>query len=51
VLVLATLLLERHAISQAGLRTWRIDADGQIHMVPVLTTGDAKDHGESVGRE
>ena len=43
-------LLERHAISHAGLRTWRIDADGQIHIVPVVTTGDAKDHVESVGR-
>jgi len=48
---LARQLLERHAISHAGLRTWRIDADGQIHIVPVLTTGDAKDHVESVGRE
>ena len=44
-------LLERHAISHAGLRTWRIDPDGQIHIVPVITTGDAKDHVESVGRE
>ena len=44
-------LLERHAISHAGLRTWRIDVDGQIHIVPVITTGDAKDHVESVGRE
>jgi hypothetical protein len=44
-------LLERHAISHAGLRTWRIDADGRIHIVPVITTGDAKDHVESVGRE
>ena len=44
-------LLDRHAISHAGLRTWRIDADGQIHIVPVITTGDAKDHVESVGRE
>ena len=47
----AQYLLERHAISHAGLRTWRIDADGQIHIVPVITTGDAKDHVESVGRE
>ena len=39
------------AISHAGLRTWRIDADGQIHIVPVITPGDAKDHVESVGRE
>ena len=44
-------LPDRHAISHAGLRTWRIDADGQIHIVPVITTGDAKDHVESVGRE
>jgi hypothetical protein len=44
-------LLERHAISHAGLRTWRINAEGQIHIVPVITTGDAKDHVESVGRE
>jgi hypothetical protein len=44
-------LLEGHAISHAGLRTWRIDADGQIHIVPVITTGDAKDHVESVGRD
>ena len=42
-------LLDRHAISHAGLRTWRIDAAGQIHIVPVLTTGDAKDHVQSVG--
>src|SRR5262249_12657465 len=48
---LARQLLERHAISHAGLRTWRIDADGPIHIVRVLTTGDAKDHVESVGRE
>ena len=44
-------LLESHRISHAGLRTWRIDANGQIHIVPVVTTGDAKDHVESVGRE
>jgi hypothetical protein len=44
-------LLDHHAISHAGLRTWRIDADGRIHIVPVITTGDAKDHVESVGRE
>jgi hypothetical protein len=44
-------LLDRHAISHAGLRTWRIDADGTIHIVPIVTTGDAKDHVESVGRE
>jgi hypothetical protein len=44
-------LLERHGISFAGLRTWEIDAEGRIHVVPVLTTGDAKDHVESVGRE
>jgi hypothetical protein len=44
-------LLERHRISHAGLRTWRIDPAGQIHIVPVITTGDAKDHVESVGRE
>jgi hypothetical protein len=44
-------LLERHAISHVGIRTWRIDADGQIHIVPVITTGDAKDHVESVGRD
>lgn len=44
-------LLERHAISHAGLRTWRIDADGQIHIAPVITTGDAKDHVESVGSD
>jgi hypothetical protein len=42
-------LLERHAISHAGLRTWRVDADGQIHIVPVITTGDPKDHVESIG--
>jgi hypothetical protein len=42
-------LLERHGISHAGLRTWRIDAEGRIHIVPVITTGDAKDHVESVG--
>ena len=46
----ARVLLERYAISHAGLRTWRVDPDGQIHIVPVLTTGDAKDHVESVGR-
>jgi hypothetical protein len=44
-------LLERGGISHAGLRTWRIDPDGQIHVIPVITTGDAKDHVESVGRE
>jgi len=44
-------LLERHAISHAGVRPWRIDAEGQIHVMPVITTGDAKDHVESVGRE
>jgi len=47
----ARALLDRHAISHAGLRTWRIDADGRIHIVPVITTGDAKDHVESVGRD
>jgi hypothetical protein len=42
-------LLERHQISFAGLRTWTIDAQGRIHIVPVLTTGDPKDHVVSVG--
>jgi hypothetical protein len=42
-------LLERHRISFAGLRTWTIDADGRIRVTPVLTTGDPKDHVESVG--
>lgn len=44
-------LLERHGISFAGLRTWHVDAEGRIHIVPVLTTGDAKDHVESVGAD
>ena len=44
-------LLERHAISHAGLRTWRIEGDGQIHIVPLTTTGDPKDHVESIGRD
>jgi hypothetical protein len=44
-------LLDRHGISYAGVRTWEIDPQGRIHIVPVATTGDAKDHVESVGRE
>jgi hypothetical protein len=44
-------LLERHRISFAGLRTWHIDAEGRIHVTPVLTPGDPKDHVESVGGE
>jgi len=44
-------LLERHRISHAGLRTWHIDTDGRIHIVPVVTTGDAKDHVDSLGVE
>ena len=42
-------LLEHHRISFAGLRIWHIDAEGRIHIAPVLTPGDAKDHVESVG--
>lgn len=42
-------LLETHRISFAGLRTWEIDAAGRIHVVPIATPGDPKDHVESVG--
>jgi hypothetical protein len=41
-------LLQQHAISHAGLRTWRVDAAGRVHVVPIVTTGDAKDHVESL---
>jgi hypothetical protein len=41
-------LLERHGISYAGVRTWTVGVDGRIRVVPVRTTGDPKDHVESV---
>lgn len=41
-------LLDRHAISYAGVRSWEIDAAGHIRIVPLVTTGDPKDHCESV---
>jgi hypothetical protein len=44
----ALALLQQNAISHAGLRTWSIDAAGRILIVPIVTTGDAKDHRESI---
>ena len=41
-------LLDRHAISYAGVRGWEVDATGRIRIVPLVTTGDPKDHCESV---
>jgi hypothetical protein len=40
-------LLESRGISYAGLRTWAVDAAGAIHIVPIVTPGDPKDHVES----
>jgi hypothetical protein len=42
-------LLDAHHISFAGLRTWEIDATGQIRIAPIVTPGDPKDHVESAG--
>jgi len=41
-------LLDRNGISYAGVRTWEVDRAGRIRIVPVVTTGDPKDHCESV---
>ena len=41
-------LLEQHGISYAGVRTWDVDEEGRIRISPVVTTGDPKDHRESV---
>jgi hypothetical protein len=41
-------LLEAHHISFAGLRTWEIDATGQLRIAPIVTPGDPKDHVESI---
>ncbi|MBI3709561.1 MAG: hypothetical protein HY246_18060 [Proteobacteria bacterium] len=41
-------VLERNAISYAGVHSWSVDAGGKIRIVPVFTTGDPKDHVESV---
>ena len=43
----ALALLDANRISYAGVRTWEVDADGRIRIVPVVTTGDPKDHVES----
>jgi hypothetical protein len=44
----AIALLDGNQISYAGVRTWSVDAAGRIRIVPVVTTGDPKDHQESV---
>jgi hypothetical protein len=41
-------LLEQHRISYAGVRTWEVDEEGRIRISPVVTTGDPKDHRESL---
>jgi hypothetical protein len=42
-------LLDQHGVSYAGVRTWTVEADGAIRVVPIRTTGDPKDHVESRG--
>jgi hypothetical protein len=44
----AIALLDGNKISYAGVRTWSVDDKGRIHIVPVVTTGDPKDHQESL---
>jgi hypothetical protein len=44
----AIALLETHKISHAGVRIWSVDDKGRIHIKPIVTTGDPKDHQESV---
>ena len=46
----AVALLDANGISYAGVRTWEVDMDGRIRIVPVVTTGDPKDHVESLSR-
>ena len=41
-------LLNKHKISHAGVRTWSVDSDGRIHIKPIVTSGDPKDHQDSV---
>ena len=41
-------LLGAKQISHAGVRGYLIDAAGKIRIVPFVTTGDPKDHVESV---
>lgn len=41
-------LLDAKQISHAGVRGYLIDAAGKIRIVPFVTTGDPKDHVESV---
>lgn len=36
-------LLERHAVSYAGLRTWALDGDA-VRVTPIVTPGDSQDH-------
>lgn len=47
---LAQELLEQNGISFAGLRVYSIAEDGTIRITPIVTTGDPKDHVESVSR-
>lgn len=37
-------LLDDHAISYAGVRTWTIAEDGSVVINPIVTPGDPKDH-------
>ncbi|HUZ01309.1 MAG TPA: hypothetical protein VMU89_13245 [Thermomicrobiaceae bacterium] len=40
----ARTLLDEGGVSYAGLRTYRVEADGEVTIVPVMTPGGTKDH-------
>jgi hypothetical protein len=44
----AIALLDENKISHAGVRTWSVDEAGRIHIKPIVTSGDPKDHQDSV---